>query len=31
MIREVMGEKYLVEEDWNDGHNWRKNIKYLTL
>jgi hypothetical protein len=21
-----MGEKGLVEEDWNDRHNWRKKI-----
>jgi hypothetical protein len=25
-IRGLMGEKGLVEEDWNDRHNWRKNI-----
>jgi hypothetical protein len=25
-IRELMGEKGLVEEDWNDRHNWRKKI-----
>jgi hypothetical protein len=23
-IRGLMGEKGLVEEDWNDRHNWRK-------
>jgi hypothetical protein len=23
-IREMMGEKGLVEEDWNDRHKWRK-------
>jgi hypothetical protein len=22
----LMGEKGLVEEDWNDRHNWRKII-----
>jgi hypothetical protein len=25
-IRRLMGEKGLVEEDWNDRHNWRKKI-----
>jgi hypothetical protein len=25
-IRGLMGEKGLVEEDWNDKHNWRKKI-----
>jgi hypothetical protein len=25
-IRELMGEKGLVEEDWNDRQNWRKKI-----
>jgi hypothetical protein len=25
-IRGLMGEKGLVEEDWNDSHNWRKKI-----
>jgi hypothetical protein len=25
-IRGLMGEKGLVEEDWNDRHNWRKTI-----
>ena len=25
-IRGLMGEKGLVEEDWNDRGNWRKNI-----
>jgi hypothetical protein len=25
-----MGEKGLVEEDWNDRHNWRKKI-YLVM
>jgi hypothetical protein len=25
-IRVLMGEKGLVEEDWNDRHNWRKEI-----
>jgi hypothetical protein len=25
-IRELMGEKGLVEEDWKDRHSWRKNI-----
>jgi hypothetical protein len=25
-IRGLMGEKGLVEEDWNDVHNWRKKI-----
>jgi hypothetical protein len=25
-IRRFMGEKVLVEEDWNDRHNWRKKI-----
>jgi hypothetical protein len=24
-----MGEKELVEEDWNDRHNWRKKIILL--
>jgi hypothetical protein len=24
-----MGEKGLVEEDWNDRHNWRKKIIQL--
>jgi hypothetical protein len=23
-IRGLMGEKGLVEEDWNDRHNWKK-------
>jgi hypothetical protein len=25
-IRGLMGEKVLVEEDWNYRHNWRKKI-----
>jgi hypothetical protein len=25
-IRGLMGEKGLMEEDWNDGSNWRKII-----
>ena len=25
-IRGMMGEKGLVEEDWNDGDEWRKKI-----
>jgi hypothetical protein len=25
-IRELMGEKGLVEEDWNDRHIWRKKV-----
>jgi hypothetical protein len=25
-IRRLMGEKGLVEEDWNDRQNWRKKI-----
>jgi hypothetical protein len=25
-IRELMGEKGLVEEDWNDRDEWRKKI-----
>ena len=25
-IRELMEEKGLMEEDWNDRENWRKNI-----
>jgi hypothetical protein len=25
-IRGLMGEKGLVEENWNDRHNWRKSI-----
>ena len=25
-IRELMGEKGLMEEDWNDRDNWRKKI-----
>jgi hypothetical protein len=25
-IRGLMGEKGLVEEDWNDRQNWRKKI-----
>jgi len=25
-IRGLMGEKGLMEEDWNDGGNWRKKI-----
>jgi hypothetical protein len=25
-LRGLMGEKGLVEEDWNDRHNWRKKI-----
>jgi hypothetical protein len=25
-IRELMGEKGLMEEDWNDRSNWRKKI-----
>ena len=29
-IRGLMGEKGLVDEDWNDRHNWGKII-YLTL
>jgi len=28
-IREVMGEKGLMEEDWNDKSNWRKKIIQL--
>jgi hypothetical protein len=28
-IREMMGEKGLMEEDWNDGRNWRKKIMQL--
>ena len=28
-IRGLMGEKGLVEEDWNDRHNWRKKIIQL--
>jgi hypothetical protein len=24
-----MGEKGLVEDDWNDRHSWRKKIIYL--
>jgi len=26
MIRGLMGEKGLMEEDWNDRGNWRKKI-----
>jgi hypothetical protein len=25
-IRGLMGEKGLVEKDWNERHNWRKEI-----
>jgi hypothetical protein len=25
-IKGLMGEKGLVEEDWNDRHNWKKKI-----
>jgi hypothetical protein len=25
-IRGLMGEKGLVDGDWNDRHNWRKKI-----
>ena len=25
-IRGMMGEKGLLDEDWNDRHNWRKRI-----
>jgi hypothetical protein len=25
-IRGLMGEKRLVEEDWNDRNDWRKKI-----
>jgi hypothetical protein len=25
-IRELMGQKGLVEEDWNDSDEWRKKI-----
>jgi hypothetical protein len=25
-IRGLMGEKGLVEEDWNDRHSWRKKV-----
>jgi hypothetical protein len=25
-IKELMGEKGLMEEDWNDRSNWRKKI-----
>jgi hypothetical protein len=25
-IRGLIGEKGLVEEDWNNRHNWRKKI-----
>jgi hypothetical protein len=25
-IRGLMGEKGLVEEGWNDRHNWRKKV-----
>jgi len=25
-IRELMGEIGLMEEDWDDRHNWRKKI-----
>ena len=25
-IRGLMGEKGLMEEDWNDGDKWKKNI-----
>jgi hypothetical protein len=28
-IRGLMGEKGLVEEDWNDRHNWRKKIIHV--
>jgi hypothetical protein len=27
-IRGLMGEKGLMEEEWNDRSNWRKKIKY---
>jgi hypothetical protein len=27
-IRGLMGEKGLMEEDWNDRNNWRKKIIY---
>jgi hypothetical protein len=28
-IRELMGEKGLMEEDWNDRNNWRKKIIFV--
>ena len=28
-IRGLMGEKGLVEEDWNDRDEWRKKILYV--
>jgi len=29
-IKGLMGEKGLMEEDWNDRSNWRKKIIYLS-
>jgi hypothetical protein len=29
-IRGLMGEKGLMEENWNDRNNWRKKIIYLS-
>jgi hypothetical protein len=28
-IRGLLGEKRLIEEDWNDGDKWRKKIVSL--
>ena len=30
-IRGLMGEKGLIEEDWNDRGNWRKKIIFIYL
>jgi hypothetical protein len=30
-IRGLMGEKGLMEEDWNDRSNWRKKILLLSM
>jgi hypothetical protein len=30
-IRGLIREKELMEEDWNDGSNWRKKILYLSM
>jgi hypothetical protein len=30
-IRGLMGEKGLIEEDWNDSSNWRKKIRIIIV
>jgi hypothetical protein len=29
-IKGLLGEKGLMEEDWNDRSNWRKKVIYLS-